>query len=171
MLEKYADFDRSRYQWESYLTSKRNGWFNKREKGSRNIMLAKKVDHDLYKKFRSFPLLKYGANGGGLIINRISKREKPFKSLASRTIGLDRDNAEKIGLEGYYDQYLKGQVSQQLMKRISGVWVPANDLSDVDQKKGDDIVSTIDIQIQDIVHSELLSACLLYTSPSPRDRG
>jgi len=162
MLEKYADFDRNRYQWESYLVSKRNGWFNKREKGSRNIMLAKKVDHDLYKKFRSFPLLKYGANGGGLIINRISKREKPFKSLASRTIGLDRDNAEKIGLEGYYDQYLKGQVSQQLMKRISGVWVPANDLLDVEQKKGDDIVTTIDIQIQDIVHSELLSAMHQY---------
>ncbi len=162
MLEKYADFDRSKYQWESYLTSKRNGWFNKREKGSRNIMLAKKVDHDLYKKFKSFPLLELGANGGGLIINRISKREKPFKSLASRTIGLDRDNSDKVGLEGYYDDYLKGSVSDQLMKRLSGVWVPANDLSDIDDKKGDDIVTTLDVRMQDIMHTELGKAMQTY---------
>jgi cell division protein FtsI (penicillin-binding protein 3) len=162
MLEKYADFDRSKYQWESYLTSKRNGWFNKKEKGSRNIMLAKQVDHDLYKKFKTFPLLELGANGGGLIINRISKREKPFKSLASRTIGLDRDNSDNVGLEGYYDDYLKGTVSDQLMKRLSGVWVPANDLSDIDERKGDDIVTTIDVRMQDVMHTELGKAMQTY---------
>jgi len=162
MLEKYSDFDRSKYQWEVYLRSKRDGWFNNREKGSRNIMLAKDADHDLYKKFKSFPLLELGSNGGGLIINRISKREKPFKSLASRTVGLDRDNAEKVGLEGYYDEYLKGTITEQLMKRLSGVWVPANDLSDIDEKKGDDIVTTIDIRMQDIAQSELVKSMSRY---------
>ncbi len=160
-LEKYADFNRSRYEWASYLTSKRDGWLERKEKGSRNIMLVKRADHDLYKKFRQFPLLKLGSNGGGLIINRFSQREKPFKELASRTIGLDRDE-DKVGLEEYYDQYLTGQKSEQLMKRISGVWVPADDFTELDAKKGDDIITTLDIQMQDITHQELLKAMNTY---------
>jgi len=161
-LEKYADFDRSRYEWSSYLKSKRRGWYDNKEKGSRNIMLVKKADHDLYKKFRSFPLLTLGANGGGLIINRLTQREKPFKMMAARTIGLTRETADKVGLEEYYDQYLTGQKSKQLMKRISGVWVPADDFAELENKKGDDIVTTIDIQMQDIVHQELLKALHTY---------
>ena len=160
-LEKYADFNRSRYEWANYLRSKRDGWIERKEKGSRNIMLVKRADHDLYKKFRKFPLLKLGSNGGGLIINRFSQREKPFKGLASRTIGINRDE-DQVGLEEYYDQYLTGEKSEQLMKRISGVWVPADDVTELDAKKGDDIMTTLDVQIQDITHQELLKAMNTY---------
>ena len=161
-LEKYADFNRSRYQWKAYLNQKREGHFLRNEMGSRNILLAKKADHDLYRKFRTFPLLKRGANGGGLIVKRLSRRTKPFKDRASRTIGLDRKNADKVGIEGYYDQALRGEESKQLMKKISGVWVPAQDLADSETKRGDDIISTIDMPVQDVVHHELEKACRKY---------
>jgi len=168
-LETYADFNRSRYQWKAYLTQKRDGYFLRGEKGSRNILLAKKADHDLYRKFRKFPLLRRGSNGGGLIINRLSRRTKPFKKLASRTIGLDRagnEELQKIGIEGYYDDVLRGEESKQLMKKISGVWVPAQDLADSEMKRGDDVVSTIDMPVQDVVHHELSKAAKKYRASS-----
>jgi len=156
-LEKYADGHKSRYEWKSYIVKKREAWHLRKENGSRNVLLVKKADHDLYRKFKTFPLLRRGANGGGLIVNRFSRRTKPFKDLAFRTIGLDRDN-DKVGLEDYYDAYLRGSDTKQLMKRISGVWVPADDIAELNRKKGDDIVTTIDVSMQDILHGELYKA-------------
>jgi len=159
-LEKYADTDRNRFEWKLHLIGKRDAWFNKKERGSRNVLLTRKADHDLYRKFRTFPLLKFGANRGGLIVNRFSQRAKPFKELASRTIGVDRLNAGKIGLEGFYDSHLSGDSSKIMMKWLpsSGIWVPLNDLTEIGGRKGSDIKTTIDVSIQDIVHSELLEA-------------
>ena len=122
--------------------------------------IAKKITIDELNQLKKFPILRMGRNRGGLISEPFSRRTKPYNGFASRTIGEDRKNASKIGLEGYFDTFLKGDSTKVLMKRISQVqndWVPIYDLEDFEPARGNDIVTTINIDIQDIVHNELLS--------------
>lgn len=122
--------------------------------------IARKVTIDELIKVKKFPILKMGRYRGGLIAEPFSRRTKPYNGFASRTIGEDRENASKIGLEGYFDTFLKGDSTQVLMKRIfpdRDEWVPLVDLQDFEPGRGNDIVTTINIDIQDIVHNELLS--------------
>ena len=138
----------------------RNALIKARKARKQYYPLAKKITIDEYSKVKKFPILRKGRNGGGLIAEPFSRRTKPYNGFASRTIGEDRENASKIGLEGYFDTFLKGDSTQVLMKRISPVkdeWVPIYDLEDFEPGRGNDIVTTINIDIQDIVHNELLS--------------
>ena len=135
-----------------------------RKKGNRYFFIAKGLDIDAYNKLKEAPLLRYGQFRGGFVKNRYGKRVKPYGELASRTIGVDRENADKVGLEGYFDKVLKGESDQRLMKRLPNnfgerdVWVPVYDPSENEIKTGDDIYTTLNIDMQDIVHHELLKS-------------
>ncbi len=131
-----------------------------RRKGRKYYPISKKITTDELRKIKKFPLFKLNKYKGGLIAEPFSKRSKPYNSFASRTIGEDRENASKVGLEGYFDKFLAGDSTQVLMKKVSELnneWVPVYDLQDFEPGKGNDIVTTINIDIQDIVHNELLS--------------
>jgi cell division protein FtsI (penicillin-binding protein 3) len=137
-----------------------------KKKNNRFFFIGKGLDIEAYNKIKKAPILRLGKMRGGLITNRYGKRFKPFQELASRTIGVDRENADRIGLEGYFDKFLKGDTDQRLMKRLGregtpdgNVWVPVFDPSENEIKRGDDIYTTINIDMQDIVHHELLKAC------------
>ena len=161
-LERYADGTRSRSEWKSYLAGKRRGYELRKEKGSRNVLLCEKANYDLYRKFKSFPLLKFGSNGGGIIVNRFAKRVRPYNQLAARTIGEDRENADKTGIEGFWDEELSGEQTKRLVKKVAGgMWIPVfEDAAQEEIKKGSDLMVTLDVDIQDIVHSELLEAVI-----------
>jgi cell division protein FtsI (penicillin-binding protein 3) len=76
--------------------------------------------------------------------------------LAFRTIGLARDS-NKVGLELTYDSLLKGRNGKQLVRSIAGgVGVPVDDNYMIEPETGKDIVSTIDVFIQDITESALM---------------
>ncbi len=148
---------KSAVQWKSDLKSAR-------KKGNKYLFIAKGLDIDAFNKLKNAPILRLGAIRGGLVKSRYGKRMKPFGELASRTIGVDRDNADRVGLEGYFDRFLKGDLDQRLMKRLPNnygekdVWVPVYDPSENDTKQGDDIYTTINIDMQDAVHHELMQA-------------
>jgi len=159
-LERYADGVKSRSEWKAFLVKQRRAYQSRKEKGTRNVLLCKKANYDLFRKFKTFPLLRFGANGGGLIINRYGERVRPYNQLAARTIGEDRDNADKTGIEGFWDEELSGEVTKRLMKKVSGgMWIPVlEDVAQQEVKRGSDLMITLDVDIQDIVHSELLEA-------------
>jgi len=101
-------------------------------------------------------LFKLGKYKGGLLYERKTMRERPFQMLAERTIGKDRNTAKKVGLERSFDGVLSGGVEQRLMRRLPGdIWLPVMDPSEIVQEKGGDIVTTLDMHIQDIVQDEL----------------
>ncbi|MBC7885320.1 MAG: transpeptidase family protein, partial [Saprospiraceae bacterium] len=132
-----------------------------RKKGNKYFFIAKGLDIEAFNKLKKAPILRLGKIRGGLVSSRYGKRVKPYRELASRTIGVDRENADRIGLEGYFDKFLKGDTDQRLMKRLSpseDIWVPVYDPSENEIKRGDDIYTTINIDMQDIVHHELLEA-------------
>lgn len=117
--------------------------------------LHKGLTFEEYKEFRNFPLVKLGRNRSGVIAEVQSKRLNPFGMLAKRTIGLARDNAQNVGLERTYDEMLKGTTGKRLVRFISGgAAIPVNGY-EIEPENGKDIVTTIDIQMQDIVESSL----------------
>ncbi|NJK86321.1 MAG: peptidoglycan glycosyltransferase, partial [Bacteroidales bacterium] len=87
---------------------------------------------------------------------------RPHENLAARLIGYtSHDNTSNlVGIEGAYDSYLKGVNGVALMQKLTGgssnVWMPVNDNYEVDPKDGMDIVTTIDINFQDVAEKALL---------------
>lgn len=121
------------------------------------LLLKRKVNYQDLKLIRKFPLFNVSKFNGGLIVVQQNKRILPFKDLAARTIGYLNEKAKvAVGLEGAYGDYINGESGKQLMQRISGrVWMPVNDEAEVAPKEGADIISTIDINMQDLVQNAL----------------
>ncbi len=131
----------------------------KRSEGERNLLLKKDVTYDELAKIKNFPLFNKGRYKGGLIVKQQSKRSRPYKMLARRTIGYVRDGAKPVGLEGYFDDVLGGKAGKQLMQRVGkDIWIPVNDLTEIEPQNGNDIVTTIDINLQDISQQALRRA-------------
>lgn len=129
-----------------------------RQSKNRYLFIARGVTYPDLQKIKAFPLFEQGPYAGGIIINRLSRRARPYKMLARRTVGYVTDKGA-VGLESYYNDRLKGDSEEFLMQRVAGgYWVPLNDISEVEPKRGDDIVTTIDIDIQDIAGNALLKA-------------
>ncbi len=122
----------------------------------RYFLLKKGISFEQYKSFRSFPLARLGRNKSGIIAEVKSRRLNPFGLLAKRTIGLSRDNAQNVGLERTYDSLLKGTLGRRLVRFISGGAAVPVEGYQIDPENGNDIYTTLDIQIQDIVESALL---------------
>lgn len=135
-----------------------------RKDGDRYQLIRRKVGFQELKEIRKFPIFNMGKYKGGLIVIQQNKRVLPFRSLASRTIGYTNDNAKNaagksvaVGLEGAYADYINGENGKRLMQRIAGnVWMPVNnDGNEVDPKEGADIISTIDVNFQDVAQAAL----------------
>ncbi|MBV9960676.1 MAG: PASTA domain-containing protein [Parafilimonas sp.] len=127
------------------------------KKGDRYFSLKKKVSFDQYQQLKQFPLVRLGKNKSGFIAEVQNIRLNPYQLLAFRTIGLERQNAQKVGLEQTYDTLLKGTAGKRLVRYISGgVAVPVNEDYDIEPKNGKDIVTTLDSRIQEITENALM---------------
>ncbi|MDB5063142.1 MAG: cell division protein, partial [Mucilaginibacter sp.] len=128
-----------------------------RKDSSRYQLVRRKVTYKELKEIRKFPIFCLGKYKGGLIIVPQNKRILPFRSLAARTIGYKNDNVRNaVGLEGAYSSYINGESGKRLEQRMAGnVWRPVNDDDEIAPKEGADIMSTIDINFQDVAQSAL----------------
>lgn len=123
----------------------------------RYFLLKRDVPFNQFQQVRRFPMFRLGANKGGLIAETKNKRINPFKLLANRTIGLSRENAQNVGLERTYDDYLRGVTGKRLMRRIAGgTFVPVEGY-DIEPENGRDVITTLDVNMQDIVENALMN--------------
>ncbi|HVU99262.1 MAG TPA: penicillin-binding protein [Puia sp.] len=117
--------------------------------------LQSNVSFEKYQKLRDFPLVRQGRNKSGFIAEVNNKRLNPFGLLANRTIGLARANAQNVGIERTYDTLLKGETGRRLVRYIAGgAYIPVEGY-EIESENGKDIVTTIDVNIQDIVENAL----------------
>ncbi len=131
-----------------------------RKSGDRYVILKRNVSYKDLQKLKTFPILKKGKRGG-LVTLQTNKRERPFKMLAARTIGMAREGVKPVGLEGAYDSVLMGISGQRLMQKIAGdVWRPINDENEIEPKDGSDLYTTIDINIQDVAENALMNTLI-----------
>lgn len=120
------------------------------------FLLKKKISFREYETLRKFPLFKLGRYKSGMIANEKTIRLNPYQMLAFRTIGLARDS-NKVGLEMTYDSLLRGRNGKQFVRKIAGgVSVPIDDTYEIEPETGKDIVSTIDVFIQDVAENALM---------------
>ena len=125
--------------------------------GNQYLLVKRKVSYQELKIVRTFPLYNIGKHTGGLVAIQQNRRILPFKALAARTIGyLNKNVKNGVGLEGAYGSYINGEKGKRLMQRMNGgVWRPINSDVEVAPKDGADIISTIDINMQDLAQSAL----------------
>jgi cell division protein FtsI (penicillin-binding protein 3) len=140
--------DRSKKEYKHMMEQ---GW----EGRDRYLLLKRNVTYQQLKEIRRFPIYRLGRFKGGLVAVEKTKREFPFQILASRTVGFVRQNY-KVGIEGGYSEYLEGVSGKRLMRKLSnGGWMPVSNKNEVEPKDGYDVVTTIDINIQDVAEESL----------------
>lgn len=126
-----------------------------RAKGNQYYALAKGLDFDQYDRIRNFPIFKKGKNKGGFIVDRKYKRELATSEIGVGTIGMD-DERGKSGLEAAFSKYLRGTDGTRFEQRVnSSQWKPIDYWKIKEPIDGQDVYTTLDLRIQDIVHSAL----------------
>jgi len=121
----------------------------------RYLLLKRNITHQELNEIRKFPILSMGYQGGLIALEK-NKRILPFSSLAARTIGYKNENVQPVGLEGAYGEYINGENGKRLMQRIAGgIWMPVNQDIEIAPIDGADIISTIDINMQDVAQNAL----------------
>ena len=128
-----------------------------RKDGKRYKALGNRlVDYTELAQIKKFPILKLGANRGGIIVEQKYRRNNPYGRLAYRTIGFINTEGVGVGIEGSCDYYLKGTPGKQtIQKMLGGEWRPVTGVEGVAPKDGYDILTTIDIEIQEAAEKAL----------------
>ncbi|MEN9993972.1 MAG: hypothetical protein RL762_629 [Bacteroidota bacterium] len=144
--------EKSAYDYEAQIRKARAN-------GVRYLLIRRKVTNAARKKLRALPIFELGQMKGGIIDNvEVIMRKKPFGNLLNRTLGYYKiQNAHdtlRVGIEGAYYDYLKGEQGKEIEQRISSGWKRTGKIIK-DAVEGADVVTTIDKEIQEVAHSEL----------------
>jgi len=142
---------RSPAGWRSVITEARR-------RGDRYFLIQKKVDYSILKKLKELPIFREGQYKGGLVAQPENRRILPHNELAARTIGYLNQSTEgtQVGLEGSFNKDLAGKNGVVVKQRLTGGdWIIVNDGESVESKDGNDIVTTIDVDLQDVASSAL----------------
>ncbi|MGB8489614.1 MAG: penicillin-binding protein [Bacteroidales bacterium] len=151
---------RSATGWKAVIT-------DARKRGDRYFLVQKKVDFATLKKMRELPIFREGQYKGGLIAQPENRRILPNSELAARTIGYLSQGSEgtRVGLEGSFDKDLAGKDGVVVKQRLTGGdWIPVNDNESVRSEDGNDIMTTLDVDLQDVASSALESQLLKHNA-------
>jgi len=127
-----------------------------REDGERYYLVKRNVTYTQLQKVKEFPIFRLGRYKGGVRYVQINRRDNPYNWLAYRTIGytMSDDQRSVVGLEGAYDKELKGVEGYRLERKIRGDdWMPINDANEIEPEDGYDIISTLDLDLQELVRT------------------
>lgn len=143
--------DRSSSDYKKQFTSAR-------KRGERYFLVKKNVTYPQLLEMKTFPVFRLGQFKGGLIVIQQNKRAYPYRELANRTIGYMRDaTVQPVGLEGSFNHSLTGIPGKRLVQKVSGgEFLPINDKNEIDPQNGKDVITTIDINLQDVAENALL---------------
>ncbi|NSW93752.1 MAG: transpeptidase family protein [Bacteroidales bacterium] len=142
---------RSPSGWKSVITEAR-------KRGDRYFLIKRKVSYETLKQLQELPIFREGQFRGGLITIVENKRILPHRELAERTIGYINTGAEviKVGIEGSFDKDLAGRNGLAVKQRLAGGdWITVDNINNIDAKDGNDIVTTLDVDFQDVATSAL----------------
>ena len=129
--------------------------------GRKNVKLIKDIDHSTLLKVKQLPLFRLSPRFSGMMTDSRDSRKYPYGELGRRLIGdvrIDPDEPERnrfLGIEGQYNHILHGTEGIQWMKVTDKGDILNPDSTSVEVEHGADVVSTIDIGIQDIADKAL----------------
>ena len=141
---------RNATQWKAFFAEGK-------AKKNRHYKIALNITQSQLRQMQQFVIFNRGIYKGGMIYEKKTRRDHPYKELASLMLGMA--NEEKgyfFGLEGAYNDYLRGQTGQQMERRLHhNDWIPVDSEKNEDAINGNDLITTFDIKLQDIVESAL----------------
>ncbi len=128
-----------------------------RKQGKRYYaVVPRRVNYLEMKQIKEFPLFNLGKNKSGLVLVQVGRRLKPNSYLAARTVGAINEDGYGVGIEYSFNNDLKGTEGLAMAQRVAGnVWIPLNGGVEVEPKDGLDVVSTLDINLQDVAQRAL----------------
>jgi cell division protein FtsI (penicillin-binding protein 3) len=151
-LAKYLG-ERSAAGWKSAISEARR-------RGDRYFLIKRKVSYATLKKVKELPIFREGQYKGGMVAQAENRRILPNSDLAKRTIGyLNLGNeGNEVGIEGAFDKDLAGKNGVAVKQRLTGGdWIIVDGPNSVDSKDGNDVVTTLDLDLQDVATTALLN--------------
>ncbi len=145
--------ERSAAGWKELIT-------NARRKGDRYLLIKRKVDYETLKHLKELPIFREGQYKGGMVAQAENRRILPNNELAARTIGyLNLGNeGNEVGIEGSFDKELAGKNGVAVKQRLTGGdWITVENINSVESVDGNDVVTTLDIDLQDVASTALLN--------------
>lgn len=141
-------------------SSYRSSLVKARRQGKRYFaVVPRRINYLEMKQIKQLPLFNLGKNKSGLILIQVGRRLKPNGVLAARTIGAINAEGYGVGIEYSFNRDLKGIEGIAMAQRVAGnTWIPLSGGMEVEPKDGLDIVSTLDINLQDVAQSALQRA-------------
>ena len=143
--------ERSAAGWKSAITEAR-------KKGDRYFLIQRKVNFETLKKLKELPIFREGQYKGGMVAQADNRRILPNSDLALRTIGYLNLGSEgnEVGVEGAFDKDLAGKNGVAVKQRLTGGdWIIVDGPNSVDSQDGNDVVTTLDLYLQDVATSAL----------------
>ena len=127
-----------------------------RSRGSRHWPVwRRRVSYSTFSDVKKLPVFNLSANKGGFHFEKFNARQRPFGSLAKRTIGdlYGAKDTAQFGLELSYDSILRGKVGKINRQKVRNKFL---DITVQDPVNGADIVTTIDVNMQDLAERSLV---------------
>jgi cell division protein FtsI (penicillin-binding protein 3) len=137
--------------WRTALT-------NARKRGDRYYLIKRHVSYETLSHLKQLPIFRYGKFRGGLIYQPENRRIMPNGLLARRTIGYVTEDSLStiVGIEGSFNSFLAGKDGMKVQQRLTGgAWIDVDNLESVRARPGYDIVTTIDLDLQDAAENAL----------------
>ena len=134
-----------------------------RKAGKQYVKVFNSLKFSDYLKVKQFPVFKHGIYKGGFIYDLRTVRAYPLGGVLRRTIGFDRGEGNQVGIEGAYAKYLRGKDGLCKKQKIKfNVWKPLSDINEIEPQDGYDVVTHINVDMQDMAHQTLLNQLVKY---------
>lgn len=143
--------DKSAHAYQSLITQARKN-------SKRYLVLnSKQINYHEKKQMSQWPIFREGRFRGGVLFKETEKRFKPFQELGARTIGFINKGGEGVGLEWSFDKDLRGTPGKALYQKLTGGnWKMIPSSTTKTPIHGYDVITTLDIHLQDVTHASLL---------------
>ena len=141
---------RNATQWKAFFAGGK-------AKKNRHYKIALNITQSELRQMQQFVIFNRGLYQGGMIYEKKTRRDHPYKELASLMLGMaNEEKGYYFGLEGAYNDYLRGQNGHQMERRLHhNDWIPVDSEKNEDAINGNDLITTFDIKMQDIVENAL----------------
>lgn len=131
--------------------------------GKQYVRLARDLNFEQLNRLKNFPIFNQGQIKGGFIVEDRLIRERSVRDIGSRTLGYVKGDTLKVGLEGAYNDLLAGKNGKRLEQRMGGGnWRPINVSTEIDAEEGMDVITTIDIGLQNVAYNTLYQQLTEY---------
>lgn len=127
-----------------------------RAKKSQNWPIwRKRVSYNVYSEVKKLPVFRLSPYKGGFHVETFNARQRPFGSLAQRTVGdmFGAKDTARCGLELSFDSILRGKTGKISRRKVMNKYLS---ITMQEPENGADIITTIDVNMQDLAERALI---------------